>query len=129
MTQRDRDHGKSGLRRVVAASGMLPALRRKGPARHLASIAAALARQGINLDAVLQEPGYPKDALPFVITVEPARNPRSRPQPKEIGGADYHAEPPLALPMLLGDDQRRDMFLSSCHLTTFIRSRGAGSTL
>ena len=37
----------------------------------LASIAAALARQGVNLDAVLQEPGYPKDALPFVITVEP----------------------------------------------------------
>ena len=36
----------------------------------LASIAAALARQGINLDAVLQEPGYPKEALPFVITVE-----------------------------------------------------------
>ena len=36
----------------------------------LASIAAALARQDINLDAVLQEPGYPKDALPFVITVE-----------------------------------------------------------
>ena len=39
----------------------------------LASIAAALARQDINLDAVLQEPGYPKDALPFVITVEPCR--------------------------------------------------------
>ena len=28
------------------------------------------AREGINLDAVLQEPGYPKDRLPFVITVE-----------------------------------------------------------
>ena len=30
----------------------------------LASIAAALAGQDINLDAVLQEPGYPKDACP-----------------------------------------------------------------
>ena len=37
----------------------------------LASIAAALASQGVNLDALLQEPGYPKDQLPFVITLEP----------------------------------------------------------
>lgn len=69
----------------------------------LASIAAALAGQGINLDVVLQEPGYPKDALPFVITVEACEETSLRAAIEEIAGADFHAAPPLALPMLLGD--------------------------
>ncbi len=68
----------------------------------LASIAAALARQGINLDAVLQEPGYPKDALPFVITVEPCEERSLMSALEEISKGDYHAQPPLALPLLLG---------------------------
>jgi homoserine dehydrogenase len=68
----------------------------------LALIAAALARQGVNLDAVLQEPGYPKDRLPFVITVEPCAEPALLAALGEIGQAEWHAEPPLALPMLLG---------------------------
>jgi homoserine dehydrogenase len=69
----------------------------------LATIAAALARQGINLDAVLQEPGYPKDALPFVITVEACEEVALLDAVQEIGAADFHAQPPLALPMLLGE--------------------------
>jgi len=68
----------------------------------LASIAASLARQHINLDAVLQEPGYPKDALPFLITVEACEEGALRAAVTEINGAAYHAEPPLALPILLG---------------------------
>jgi homoserine dehydrogenase len=72
----------------------------------LAAIAAALARQGINLDAVLQEPGYPKDALPFVITVEPCEEGALQAAIADIACSDFHAEPPLALPMLLGEDQR-----------------------
>ena len=66
----------------------------------LASIAAALAEQAVNLDAVLQEPGYPKDRLPFVITVEPCGEAALRTALKEITKADWHADPPLALPML-----------------------------
>ena len=72
----------------------------------LSSIAAALANQGINLDAVLQEPGYPKDALPFVITVEACEEPALRAALQDIARSDFHAEPPLALPMLVGDDPR-----------------------
>jgi homoserine dehydrogenase len=67
----------------------------------LATIAAALAKQHVNLDAVLQEPGFPKDALPFVITVEPCEEAALHAALHEIGAADWHAEPPLALPMLL----------------------------
>ena len=69
----------------------------------LATIAAALARQGVNLDAVLQEPGYPKDRLPFVITVEPCDEHALLAALQEIGTAAWHAEPPLALPMLVAE--------------------------
>ena len=68
----------------------------------LAFIAAALARQGVNLDALLQEPGYPKDQLPFVITVEPCPEAALHAALAEIGRSDWHASPPLALPMLVG---------------------------
>ena len=69
----------------------------------LATIATALAEQGVNLDAVLQEPGYPKDALPFVITVEPCEEAALRQALAEITALDWHAEEPLALPMLVGE--------------------------
>lgn len=72
----------------------------------LASIAAALAGQGINLDAVLQQPGYPKNALPFVITVEASEEASLTAALDEIGRFEFNAEPPLSLPMLLGDDER-----------------------
>ena len=67
----------------------------------LAFLAAALAAQEVNVDALLQEPGYPKDRLPFVITVEPCEEAALRAALTQITTADWHAEPPLALPMLL----------------------------
>ena len=68
----------------------------------LSLIAAALARQDVNVDALLQEPGYPKDQLPFVITVEACAEAALHAALAEIGQADWHASPPLALPMLIG---------------------------
>ena len=109
LTQRDRDLAEEWTPARVVPPPALPYYLRfvvKDRPGILASIAASLAKQSINLDAVLQEPGYPKDALPFVITVEACEEPALVAAMKEIGGADYHAEPPLALPMLLGDEQR-----------------------
>ena len=109
LTQRERDHGEEWLpARVVPPPAMPYYLRfvvhdRPGI---LASIAASLARQSINLDAVLQEPGYPKGALPFVITVEACDEAALGKALQDIAAADFHAEPPLALPMLLGEDPR-----------------------
>ena len=37
----------------------------------VSSISGALARVGANIDSLLQQPGYPKNRLPFVITTEP----------------------------------------------------------
>jgi homoserine dehydrogenase len=69
----------------------------------LATIAAALAHHGVNLDAVLQEPGYPKEALPFVITVEPCEDAALHQALDRIAAEDWHAQTPLALPMLAGE--------------------------
>jgi homoserine dehydrogenase len=70
----------------------------------LAAISTAMAKYDVNLDAVLQEPGYPKDRLPFVITVEPCEEAALLEALGELNDADWHAEPPLALPRLLGQD-------------------------
>jgi homoserine dehydrogenase len=109
LTERDRDHGEEWTPARIVPPPARPYYLRfvvKDRPGILAAIAASLAKQRINLDAVLQEPGYPKDALPFVITVEACEEAALVAALTEIGGADYHAEPPLALPMLLGDDQR-----------------------
>ncbi len=68
----------------------------------LASIALALAREGINLDAVLQEPGYPKDALTFVVTLESCEEASLNEALAVISTAEFNTEPPLALPILAG---------------------------
>ena len=70
----------------------------------LAAIASALAAEHVNLDAVLQEPGYPKDSLPFVITVEPCEEAALLRALARIAAEPWHAEPTLALPMLMGED-------------------------
>ena len=109
LTQRDRDHGEEWTSVSLVPPPARPYYLRfvvKDRPGILASIAASLASQGINLDAVLQEPGYPKDALPFVITVEPCEEGPLTDALKEIEGSDFHAEPPLSLPMLLGEEQR-----------------------
>ena len=103
LTQRDRDHGEEWLPGTVVAPPPRPYYLRfvvRDRPGILASIATALAGQHINLDAVLQEPGYPKDALPFVITVEPCEEAALGAAVQDIARADFHAEPPLALPML-----------------------------
>ena len=39
----------------------------------IADITVALAKEGINIRAIVQKPGYPSHALPFVMTVEPCK--------------------------------------------------------
>jgi homoserine dehydrogenase len=66
----------------------------------IAALASRLAAHELNIDAVLQEPGWPKDALPFVITLEPSRRARVLQALDEIGPLDFNVEPPLSLPIL-----------------------------
>ena len=109
LTQRTQDRSEEWPAGQVATAALRPYYLRfvvYDRPGILASIAAALAGKGINLDAVLQQPGYPKDALPFVITVEACDEASLTAALDEIARFEFHAEPPLSLPMLLGDDER-----------------------
>jgi len=66
----------------------------------VAAIAGALARENINLNAILQKPGYPLDHLPFVITVEPCRTSALKRALNEIAQLPALLEKPLDLQIL-----------------------------
>ncbi|HUI83365.1 MAG TPA: homoserine dehydrogenase [Candidatus Binatia bacterium] len=66
----------------------------------IAALSTVLAKHDMNLDAVLQKPGHPKSALPFVITLEPCSQRQLSSALAEIGGFDFLAEAPLTMPIL-----------------------------
>jgi homoserine dehydrogenase len=66
----------------------------------VADITGALARERINIRAIVQKPGYPEHALPFVVTVEPCKSSVLKRALKSIPGKDYLLEEPLDLQIL-----------------------------
>ena len=66
----------------------------------IASIAGVFSKHHINIDAVFQKSGFPKHALPFVITLEPCRFSKLGAALKEIGEFDFHVHPPFSMPVL-----------------------------
>jgi homoserine dehydrogenase len=66
----------------------------------VAGIAGALAKENINLNAILQKPGFPLDRLPFVVTVEPCRTSALKRALQEIAQTPALLEKPLDLQML-----------------------------
>jgi homoserine dehydrogenase len=66
----------------------------------VAEITGALAREKINIRAIVQKPGYPHHALPFVVTVEPCKSSALQLALESIRTMDCLLEPPLDLQML-----------------------------
>ena len=66
----------------------------------VAEIAGGLARQGINIGALLQRPGHPEERLPFVVTVEPCSTSALKRALDEIQMMDCLIEAPLELQIL-----------------------------
>ena len=66
----------------------------------VAEITGALARERINIRAIVQKAGYPSHALPFVVTVEPCKSSALKRAMETIGKMDCMLEPPLNLQML-----------------------------
>ena len=66
----------------------------------VAKLAAILAAHRLNIDSVLQKPGYDKSALPFVITLEPCRDSLLHPALEEMSALDFAIKPCLCLPIL-----------------------------
>jgi homoserine dehydrogenase len=65
----------------------------------IAELAAALAAEKISIEAVLQLPDEDAANLPFVITVEPARESAIRSALARMEQLNFLIEPPLAMPM------------------------------
>lgn len=63
-------------------------------------ITGALAREAINIRAIVQKAGYPAEALPFVVTVEPCKSSALKRALESIRGMDCMLEQPLDLQML-----------------------------
>ncbi len=66
----------------------------------IAALANIMAAHEINIDAVLQRPAPNKEALPFVVTVEPCTPATLGRAMREIGALDFHVQPPVDLPIL-----------------------------
>jgi homoserine dehydrogenase len=69
------------------------------------SVADALAKVGINIDSLLQRPGYPKHRLPFVVTTEPCLTSTIERAMRSIEKLDCMLERPLCLQILTSDDK------------------------
>lgn len=66
----------------------------------VARLATILAAHHLNIDALLQKPGYDKNSLPFVITLEPCRDSALHPALEEMASLDFSVRPCLCLPIL-----------------------------
>jgi homoserine dehydrogenase len=66
----------------------------------IAALAAVLSSHQLNIDAVLQKPGFDKNALPFVITLEPCRDGQLHPALEEMAKLPFALKPCLSLPIL-----------------------------
>ena len=66
----------------------------------IADVTVALASEQINIRAIVQKPGYPQHALPFVMTVEPCKSSALKRALERLRGKEYLLEMPLDLQIL-----------------------------
>ena len=66
----------------------------------IADLAEIFSKHRINVDAVLQEPGWSKSELPFVMTLERCLSSTLKKALSEIEQLNFHVRPPLWLPVL-----------------------------
>jgi homoserine dehydrogenase len=98
-----RPHRPAAISRELTSDLELPQYVRFGVRDRpgiIAALASVFCKQQINIDAVLQKPGYPKSELPFVITLEPCPERRLTTALAEIANLDFLAETPVRMPIL-----------------------------
>jgi homoserine dehydrogenase len=66
----------------------------------VARLAQILADHHLNIDSLLQKPGFEKASLPFVITLEPCRDSMLHPALEKMAGLEFMLRPCLCLPIL-----------------------------
>ncbi|HEX6465600.1 MAG TPA: homoserine dehydrogenase, partial [Vicinamibacterales bacterium] len=66
----------------------------------IAALASVFASHDINIDAILQEPGFPASARPFVVSLDAAPARAVADALGAIASLDFHVVPPLSMPVL-----------------------------
>ena len=66
----------------------------------IAALASVFAAHQINIDAILQEPGFPDAERPFVVSLDASPAVAVRDALRTIADLDFHVVPPLAIPVL-----------------------------
>lgn len=66
----------------------------------VARLAEIMAAHRLNIDSLLQKPGFDKAALPFVITLEPCRDSALHPALEKMSQLEFSIRPCLCLPIL-----------------------------
>ena len=66
----------------------------------IASLAGVFSQHGVNIDSVLQEPGWSKDELPFVIALESCGSSAVEQALVEASAFDFNLRPPFWMSML-----------------------------
>ena len=66
----------------------------------ISALAAVFARHEINIDAILQAPGFPPGRRPFVVSLDPSPSRAIECAMKEMAAFDFHLEAPVVLPIL-----------------------------
>jgi homoserine dehydrogenase len=72
----------------------------------IAGLASVFAKHDINIDAILQEPGFPVSHRPFIVSLDAAPTAAVSAALGEIAGFDFHIEPMLAMPVFDSRVQR-----------------------
>ena len=67
----------------------------------IAALADVFSKYAINVDSVLQEPGWPKSELPFVVILDPSSSTDVTEAVREIESFDFHVRPPVSMPIML----------------------------
>ena len=70
------------------------------------ALAGIFSKYNVNIDSVLQEPGYSKEELPFVVTLETCQSRVVELALQECSVMDFNIRPPLSMPMLETGDRK-----------------------
>ena len=73
----------------------------------IAALADVFSAHGVNIDSVLQEPGWPKTELPFVVTLEACDSSAVEQTLQESAAFDFNVRPPLWMPVLVSGERHQ----------------------
>lgn len=67
----------------------------------IAALASVFAEHAINIHAILQEPGFPAESRPFVVSLDAAPSGAVEAALATIDAFEFHVSPPVAMPILV----------------------------